>query len=337
MAVTTDREPASDKAGGESQGTAIEGRSLSQIAWSRIRRDKVALISFAVIALLVLIAIGAPLLTALNGYPPNQFNTEEEGLLNINLGGVPTGWANSGISADHWFGVEPRNGRDIFSRIVYGARISLLIALLATAVSVILGTLFGVIGGFFGGRVDTVISRVMDTLLAFPTLLFIIALTPILGERLATYGLPNDNRTRVAIMVGIIGFFGWPYLGRIVRGQTLSIREREYVDAARSLGASNAHLLFRQILPNLAATILVYATLIIPTNITTEAALSFLGVGVLPPTASWGRMLADSVVWFYTDPMFMVFPGVALFITVLAFNLLGDSVRDALDPRAGRG
>jgi peptide/nickel transport system permease protein len=176
----------------------------------------------------------------------------------------------------------------------------------------------------------------MDILLAFPSLLFIIAITPVLDNRLVALGLPTGNATRVITMIFVIGLFQWPYLGRIIRGQTLSLREREFVEASRSLGASAGHIVFKQILPNLMATILVYASLIIPTNITTEAALSFLGVGVLPPTASWGSMLQDAVRWYKVDPMMMIFPGVALFITVLAFNLLGDTVRDALDPRAGR-
>ncbi|MDP9397901.1 MAG: ABC transporter permease [Actinomycetota bacterium] len=314
---------------------AVQGRSLRQIAWSRIRRDKVAMISLVVIVVLVLVALFAPLLTRLNGYPPDQFNTAEPGLLNRRLGGLPLG-SFGGVSGQHWFGVEPATGRDIFSRIVHGARVSLSIALLATLVSVVLGTVLGLLAGYFGGWVDNVISRVMDVLLAFPQLLFIIALTPVIDDRLTALGLPNDNRTRVIVLVFIIGFFGWPYLARIVRGQTLSLREREFVEASKSLGAGSMHIVFKQLLPNLAATILVYASLIIPTNITTEAALSFLGVGVREPTASWGNMLAVALRWYQVDPMFMVFPGAALFVTVLAFNLLGDTIRDALDPRAGR-
>jgi peptide/nickel transport system permease protein len=208
--------------------------------------------------------------------------------------------------------------------------------LLASLLSVVLGTILGMLAGYFGRWVDTAISRLMDILLAFPSLLFIIAITPVLQNRLEALGLPTGNATRVITMIFVIGLFQWPYLGRIIRGQTVSLRERDVVEASRSLGASAGHIVFKQILPNLTATILVYASLIIPTNITTEAALSFLGVGVLPPTASWGSMLQDAVRWYKVDPMMMIFPGVALFITVLAFNLLGDTVRDALDPKAGR-
>jgi peptide/nickel transport system permease protein len=313
--------------------SSIEGRSLYQIAWRRIRRDKVAMVSLGIIVLLCLVAIFAPLLAKLGGYGPNEFNSDA---VDRSLGGIPLGRLG-GISGEHWFGVEPVNGRDLFARVAYGARISLVVALLATVVSVVIGTVAGVVAGYFGGRIDSLISRTMDILLAFPQLLFILALTPVLDDRLQAWGLPQGNLTRIIILVGIIGFFGWPYLGRIIRGQTLSLREREFVESARSLGATSSHILFKQIMPNLAATIIVYATLIIPTNITTEAALSFLGVGVQEPTASWGAMLAVAVKWYQVDPMFMIFPGVALFAVVLAFNLLGDTVRDALDPKAGRG
>lgn len=180
---------------------------------------------------------------------------------------------------------------------------------------------------------DAVISRVMDVLLSFPQLLFIISLVSVLPDDLL--GLTGSG-VRIAVLVAVIGFFGWPYVGRIVRGQTLSLREREYVEAARSLGGGRTHILFRELLPNLVAPITVYATLMIPTNILTEAALSFLGAGVRPPTASWGGMLRDALETYEHDPMFMVFPGVTIFITVLAFNLFGDGLRDALDPKGTR-
>lgn len=296
----------------------IEGRSLGQIAWMRLRRDKVALAGGVVILLLVLIAIFAPLIAT------NDPNAQHIELLDGDLGGVPKGRL-SGISGDHILGVEPSNGRDIFSRIVYGARISLLIALSATLLSVAIGAVAGITAGYFGGKIDSAISRVMDVLLAFPVLIFSIALLAV-----------AQDAPRIPLLIIVIGFFGWPYIGRIVRGQTLSLREREFVDAARSLGASNAHIIFRQLLPNLYAPLLVYSTLIIPTNILQEAALSFLGVGVRLPTASWGKMLSDAVNWSSVDPMYMAVPGMAIFITVLSFNLLGDGLRDALDPRAGR-
>jgi ABC-type dipeptide/oligopeptide/nickel transport system permease subunit len=182
----------------------------------------------------------------------------------------------------------------------------------------------------FGGWVDAVISRLMDMFLAFPLLVFALALAGVFPDE--AFGL-SGNALRIALLVFIIGFFNWPYIGRIVRGQTLSLRHREFVDAARSLGARRPYIMFTELLPNLVAPILVYATLLIPTNILFEAALSFLGVGIRPPTPSWGGMLSDAVV-YYTVPHFMLWPGLAIFVTVLAFNLFGDGLRDALDPRA---
>jgi ABC-type dipeptide/oligopeptide/nickel transport system permease subunit len=300
------------------KGTSIEGRSLGQIAWMRLKRDRVAIAGAVFVVLLFLLAIFAPLLA---NHDPNQLNTN---LLDASNGGIPKGHLG-GVSGQHWLGVEPSLGRDVYSRLVYGARISLLIAIPATLVSVVIGGIAGVTAGYFGGQIDNAISRVMDVLLAFPVLVFSIALIVV-----------ADQVNRVVLLIGVIGFFGWPYIGRIVRGQTLSLREREFIDAARSLGAGNGHIIFRQLLPNLFAPLLVYATLIIPTNILQEAALSYLGVGIRPPTASWGKMLSDAVPWSAVDPMYMAAPGVALFITVLAFNLLGDGLRDALDPRSSR-
>ncbi|WP_394430216.1 ABC transporter permease [Streptomyces sp. SGAir0957] len=309
-------------------GRKVEGRSLKQIAWNRLKRDKVALAGGIVVVFLILVAIFAPLIVSLLGHPPNQFHQDKlDPLTNLPQGSL------GGVSGDFLFGVEPNKGRDVFSRIVYGARISLLVAFLAAIVAVALGTLFGIIAGYFGGWVDAVISRVMDVLLSFPQLLFIISLVSVLPDDLL--GLTGSG-VRIAVLVMVIGFFGWPYVGRIVRGQTLSLREREYVEAARSLGGGSRHILFRELLPNLAAPIVVYMTLMIPTNILTEAALSFLGAGVRPPTASWGGMLRDALETYEHDPMFMVFPGVTIFITVLAFNLFGDGLRDALDPKGTR-
>jgi peptide/nickel transport system permease protein len=308
----------------------VEGRSLSQIAWRRLRRDKVAMAAGIVIVLLILMAVFAPLLVKLFGHPPNDTNVD---ILDDN--GLPIG-RFGGISRDHLLGVEPTNGRDVFSRIVYGARVSFIVALLATALSVLIGTTMGIIAGFFGGFVDTLISRTMDLLLAFPLLLFAIALAAVIN------GLPkkplglSPYATSIWVLVLIIGFFSWPYIGRIVRGQTLSMREKEFVEASRSLGATNRYIMFREVLPNLIAPIIVYSTLIIPTNILFEAALSFLGVGIPAPTASWGGMLSDAQNLYEIDPTFMVVPGLAIFITVVAFNLFGDGLRDALDPRSGR-
>ncbi|MFC5267931.1 ABC transporter permease [Kribbella qitaiheensis] len=304
----------------------IEGRSLWQISWIRLKRDKVAIAGGVVVLLLILVAIFAPLICKVVGVTPNDFH---EDLVDASLQ-TPIGKWN-GISWDHPFGVEPVNGRDIFARVVYGARISLLIAFLATLLSVVIGTTAGIIAGYFGGWIDTLISRLMDIFLAFPLVLFALALVGTIPDSL--FGLKGDS-LRVALIVFIIGFFSWPYIGRIIRGQTLSLREREFVDAARSLGARRPYILFTELLPNLIAPILVYSTLLIPTNVLFEAGLSYLGVGVRPPTPSWGDMLSTATNWYQVAPLYMVPPGLAIFITVLAFNLFGDGLRDALDPRS---
>ncbi|NSC24028.1 ABC transporter permease [Streptomyces albus subsp. chlorinus] len=307
---------------------AIEGRSLGRIAWERLKRDKVALAGGAIVLLLILVAIFAPAITALTGQSPNE---RHENLIDP-LFSTPKG-ALGGISGEHLLGVEPVSGRDILARIVYGARVSILVGFLSAFVAVVFGTVLGTLAGYFGGWLDAVISRVMDMLLAFPQLLFIISLISVMPNDLL--GLTGTG-VRLLVMILVIGFFGWPYIGRIVRGQVLSLREREYIEAARSLGAGRGYIISKELLPNLVAPITVYTTLMIPTNILTEAALSFLGVGVKPPTASWGSMLSDAVTYYESDPMYMIIPGVAIFITVLAFNLFGDGVRDALDPKGTR-
>jgi ABC-type dipeptide/oligopeptide/nickel transport system permease subunit len=298
----------------------VEGRSLGRIAWTRLKRDKIAITGAVVILLLIATAALAPVIVKLLGHPPNDYHLDT---INADLGGIPKhSWG--GINKDYLLGVQPGTGRDVFSQIVYGARISLVVAFLATLLAVFVGVIAGVVAGYFGGWIDSLISRTMDLFLAFPLLLFAIALISV---------LPRGNTVRIIVLILIIGGFSWPYIGRIIRGQTLSLREREFVEAARSVGARSPRILFRELLPNLAAPILVYATLIIPTNILFEAALSFLGVGVQAPTPSWGGLLSDAVSYYYYDPTYMLVPGTAIFITVLAFNLFGDGLRDALDPK----
>jgi len=307
-------------------GKAIEGRSPGRIAWMRLKRDKVAMAGGTVVVLLILIAIIGPYFVQ----DPNLYHAN---LINPTYS-RPNG-PFGGISLAHPFGVEPVTGRDMLARVVVGARYSLLIGFLATALAVLIGVVMGVISGYFGGWVDSVIARAMDIFLAFPLLVFAIALVGVIPG--SAFGL-SGNTLRVFLLVFIIGFFAWPYMGRIIRGQTLSLREREFVDAARSLGARGPYILFRELLPNLVGPILVYATLLIPTNILFEAALDFLGVGLIPPTPSWGYMLSTAVSqgYFAVDPMFMIIPGLAIFITIMSFNLFGDGLRDALDPRSNR-
>lgn len=309
----------------EGASVPIAGRSLGQIAWMRLKRDRVALTGGFVILFLILVAVFAPLVVGLLGHPPTQFHQD---LVNADTG-VPSG-PLGGANTDFLFGLEPGNGRDLFSRVVYGSRISLLIAFLATLLAVVIGVLMGVVAGYFGGWVDSFIGRLMDVFLAFPLVVFAIALAGVIPDE--AFGL-SDVALKVSVLVFIIGFFSWPYIGRIIRGQTLSLREREFVDAARSLGAGSGYILVKELLPNLVAPILVYSTLLIPTNILFEAALAYLGVGVQPPTATWGGMLSEATRWYQVDPWFLLPPGLAIFVTVLAFNLFGDGLRDALDPR----
>jgi peptide/nickel transport system permease protein len=234
-------------------------------------------------------------------------------------------------SAKHIFGVDPL-GRDVFARVLYGARISLLVAFVATGLSMLVGVTLGMVAGYFRGAVDMTISRVIDMLLAFPILLLALGLAAACSLGKGCFG--GVLKPGLIVVIFVIAFVNWTYIARIVRGQVLSLREKEFVEAARSLGASNRRIIFKEILPNLVAPIIVYATLIIPQNILFEAALSFLGAGVQPPTASWGAMLADATTIFNTAWWYMVFPGAALLLTVLAFNLVGDGLQDALHPKA---
>jgi ABC-type dipeptide/oligopeptide/nickel transport system permease subunit len=307
----------------EVEGKIIEGRSLGQIAWMRLRRDKVAMGGGIVVVLLILVAIIGPHLVG----NPDSFHPN---LVDPTLQ-RPYGFFG-GISMKHPLGVEPQNGRDVLARIVDGTQYSMLIAVLATVLSISIGAFFGVIAGYFGGWADTLIARTMDVFLAFPLLVFALALAGVIPT--SGFGL-SGNGLRIGVLVFVIGFFNWPYMGRIIRGQTLSLREREFVDAARSLGARGPYILFRELMPNLVAPILVYATLLIPTNILFEAALEYLGVGLLVPTPSWGQMLSSAVTnqFYLIDPEYMIVPGLAIFIAVMAFNLFGDGLRDALDPK----
>jgi ABC-type dipeptide/oligopeptide/nickel transport system permease subunit len=281
-------------------------------------------VAAAFIVFLVLIAVLAPLVIKLFGArPPN----DQAGRY-LDSFGTPTGPSSQNI-----FGVD-KLGRDVFSRVVYGARVSLEVALVATAISVALGVVVGMVAGYYRGWVDTVLSRLIDVLLAFPILLLALGIGA--SCSLGKGCLGGLVQPGLGVVIFVIAFVNWTYIARIIRGQVLSMREKEFVEAARSLGASNGRIIFREILPNLVAPIVVYSTLIIPQNILFEAALSFLGVGVQSPGASWGAMIADATEIFDTAWWYMVFPGAALLLTVLAFNLVGDGLQDALNPRAGK-
>jgi peptide/nickel transport system permease protein len=304
----------------------IAARSPLELFWRRFRSDRVAIASLIFILLLILAAVFAPLIVKLVGAPgPNVQNTGA-----LDQFGTPTG---PNFAHHHIFGVDPL-GRDVFARVLYGARVSLLVAFVATGISMIVGVTAGLLAGYFRGWIDTGISRLIDVLLAFPILLLGLGLAAACS--LGKGCLGGLIKPGLGVVIFVIAFVNWTYIARIVRGQVLSLREKEFVESARSLGASNRRIIFREILPNLVAPIIVYATLIIPQNILFEAALSFLGVGVQPPNPSWGAMLADATTIFDSAWWYMVFPGVALLLTVLAFNLVGDGLQDALAPKAAR-
>jgi ABC-type dipeptide/oligopeptide/nickel transport system permease subunit len=301
---------------------AVAARSPIELFWRRLRADRVALAALAFIALLVLVAILAPLVVKLFGAPPPD--VPSTAALD------PTFGSPTGPSSAHLFGVD-KLGQDVFSRVVYGARVSLEVAIVATGTAVAAGVLVGMLAAYYGGWIDTVISRALDVLLAFPILLLGIGLASACALGNGCLGIIQPGLTVVIVVIALATF---PYIARIIRGQVLSLREKEFIDAARSLGASDRRIIFRHILPNLVAPIIVYTTLLLPQNILFEAALSFLGVGVRPPQASWGQMIADATPVFDTAWWWMFFPGVALVLTVLAFNLVGDGLQDALDPKA---
>jgi len=301
----------------------ISARSPWALFWRRFRQDRVAMVSAVFIIFLILVAIFAPLIVKLLGLPgPSVQNPNLTDAF-----GTPLG-----PSAAHPFGVDPL-GEDVMSRVIYGTRVSLAVGIIGTFLATVVGVSMGLLAGFYRGGVDTLLSRLADIVLSFPILLLGIGIAAACAVNGCLGGLIQPG---VQVIIAIIVIAGWTYIYRITRGQVLSLREKEFVEAARSLGASNKRIMFREILPNLVAPIIVYASLLIPTNILFEAGLSFLGVGVKPPTASWGQMIADAssnftAVWWY-----MVFPGAALLLTVLAFNLVGDGLQDALNPKADR-
>jgi peptide/nickel transport system permease protein len=316
-----DRAPAGARARPGASGRS--GASPARLFWRRFRQDRLAVVSLAFVALLVLVAIAAPLVVSLLGLPgPNVQNPNL-----TNAFGSPLG-----PSLAHPFGVDPL-GQDVASRVLYGTRVSLIVGVLGTAAAVALGTVVGLLAGYYRGLADTLLSRAIDVVLAIPVLLLGLGL----GAACEVRGcLGGHLQSGLGVIVCLVVLVNWTYIARIVRGLTLSLREQEFVLAARAQGASDARIMAREILPNLTAPIVVYGSLLIPQNILLEAALSYLGVGVRPPTVSWGQMIAAATPNFETAWWYMVFPGLALLLTVLAFNLLGDGLQDALNPRLAR-
>ncbi len=291
----------------------------SHHVWARLRRDRWAVAGGVVVILTTVVAVFARLITRLSGRDPYSYN-----LAALDGSGLPLG-RFGGISAAHPFGVEPQTGRDLLAIVMEGTRTSFFIGLGATILSMVIAIIVGVTAGYFGGWWDAVASRTTDVILGFPQLVFMIAISAIVPS----------SAPRIPMMILIIGILGWPSTARVLRSRAMSLRGRVFVQASRAMGAGEIHVLATQLLPNLVATIIVFTTISIPGKIGAEAALSFLGVGVIPPTPSWGRTIGSAVTWVSTDPWYLLFPGAALFLVTLAFNLFGDGLRDAIDPRTG--
>ena len=304
-------------------GAAIAARTPAQLFWRRFRRDRVAMASLVVVAALVILAFAAPLVVNVLGLPSPY--TQNPNL--TDSFGSPLG-----PSIAHPFGVD-QLGQDVASRVIYGTRVALEVGIVGTGIATVIGVLVGVLAGFYRGWVDTVLSRMLDVVLSIPILLLGLGIGAACAVRGCVGGLVQPGLGEILFLISLAS---WPYVARIIRGLVLSMREREFVEASRALGASNTRIMLREILPNLVAPIIIYATLSIPLNILLEASLSFLGVGIRPPTASWGQMIASASPIFNTAWWYMVFPGSALLLTVLAFNLLGDGLQDALNPRTAR-
>jgi peptide/nickel transport system permease protein len=302
----------------------IAARSPMQLFWRRFRHDKLAMVALSFVLLIVFVAIFAPLIVKIVGTPNPQTTNAD---LTDDFG------QPLGPRAGHPFGVD-KLGRDVFSRTIYGSRVSLEVAFIATALIILIGVSIGLVAGYYRGWLDTLLTRTMDLLLAFPVLVLAIGIgVACSGKDGCAGGLIQPGLT---VVIFVITLTTWPYMARIVRGQVLSLREKEFVEAAQSLGASDRRIIFREILPNLVAPIIVYGTILIPQNIIYEAALSFLGVGIDPSTPSWGAMISDATTIFREAWWFMTFPGLALLFTVLAFNLVGDGLQDALNPRTSK-
>jgi peptide/nickel transport system permease protein len=302
--------------GREPEAATATGRSA---VWSALRQDKAAMVGLVLVIVALLVAAFAPWIAGINGDDPFTYHSQT-----LAGDGSPRG-SFGGVSAQHWFGVEPLTGRDLYAIVVYGARTSILVGLSATVLAVTIGVLVGSSTALFGGWYDRVLSRATDVLLGFPSLIFMISLSAF-----APAAIP-----RPVLIVAVIGLFGWPAIARVIRSQSLSLMQRNYVSASRAMGAGSWHVLRKHLLPNLAGTIIVFATITIPANIGAEAALAFLGLGVPPPTPAWGRTISTAIAWIATDPWYLLAPASALFLVTFAFNLLGDGLRDALDPRLG--
>ncbi|GAA1515929.1 ABC transporter permease [Sphaerisporangium rubeum] len=316
-------------------GTApAVGRSPSQLMWRRFRRDRTGVASAVVVAFFFLVAILAPVISWLYGKDPyTTYGQNTPGLLNDY--GYPI-LPNGGVSGDFWFGLEPGLGRDVFMQLVYGIRTSLSIAVIVTIVTTLIGVVMGIWSGYAGGKTDYVIGRIIDTLLAFPSQLFLIVFLPVIEAAFVSPEEETPVWLRYVSICLVLTVLGWATISRLLRSQVLSLREREFIEAARVTGASPRRVIFKELLPNLWTPIIIQSTLALPLYVGAEAGLGFLGVGMTEPTPDWGRMFLVGSNVYHQDITYLVFPGVSMVIFVVAFNLLGDSLRDAFDPKTRR-
>jgi peptide/nickel transport system permease protein len=325
----------------DTSGVQVKARGYWELVWIRFKRDKIAIAAGCFIVFLVLAAfVAAPIAARLLGHGPNQifaFGVDQQRLLPVGpftrISEAPYPGATGNFSDTLFIlGADGQLGRDVFLRLLYGAQTSLEVAVLATFFSVLIGTAMGLMAGYFRSWVDTLVSRLTEIVMAFPLLLFIIAVAATVGDRLnkVTFGFLAPG---VFTLVLIFTIFGWFYPARIIRGQVLSLREKEFIEAARMTGSGDLRIMRSHLLPHLVAPIIVYSTLIVAQNIIGEAGLSFLGLGIQAPTASWGNLLAAGPDYYLSQPWLMVWPGAAILLTTLSFNLLGDGLRDAFDPR----
>lgn len=308
----------------------IAGRSPRQIAWARFKRNRVGVVAAFVSIFLISLSIFAPWVCKLVGVDPDTLNLQY-----LDSSGIPT-LPNGGISLEHPLGLIPGTGRDLLAQLLYGSRISFMIAFLTTVSTLFVGLMVGIVGGYFRGRVDDSLGRLTDFLLAFPSFFMIVALTMPMVDRIKRMGVTQDNSARIIFLIMFLTFFGWPGFSRLIRSQVLSLREKDFITAAQAMGASRVRIIFKELLPNIWAPIIVVASLSLPGYLAAESTFSYLGLGVQPPASTWGILLSNATRFVTTMPSFFMIVAGSLVIVVLAFNLVGDAVRDALDPRTER-
>ena len=318
------------KSANASAAGQIISRSPRQIAWRRFRRNKVGMVSAGVSIVVLMLSLFAPVVCKILGIDPDELNLDL-----IDSSGIPT-LPNGGISREHPLGLTPGIGRDLLANLLYGSRISFLVAFLTTGLAIFIGLIVGIVGGYFRGRIDDYLGRFTDFLLAFPAFFMIVALSEPMVARIQETGIAQGNSARVIFLIFFLSFFGWPGFSRLVRSQVLSLRERDFVTAAQAMGASRKRIIFKELMPNLWAPVIVVVSLSLPGYLAAEAVFSFLGIGIQPPATTWGILLDNARRFVTVYPNFFLITAGSLVLVVLAFNLVGDALRDALDPRSER-